>query len=172
MRSAVAHTAREIRAIVSIIKTIDLGPDRSSPSRSILCLKLRRCRLKLHLIRTCWSSQKLLVEIWTTATQSRAQMAMKRPRPRSQCRHRGRWEHRGYVIVEAAHFPPTLLLAGPWTIARSKTPNVFTIAFKASRIANRVLLLNVGSAAAVLKIIDCNVPHVLVLNASKIDPHV
>ena len=98
---------------------------------------------------------------------------MKQPRPTEPaCRHRARLEHRALVVVESAQFAFDLFACWSWTIARGETPNVFTIAFEASRIANRVLLLNVSRAAAVLEIIDPLLPHVLVLNATKINPHV
>jgi hypothetical protein len=53
-----------------------------------------------------------------------------------------------------------------------KPPNEFAVAFEASAVLNSVLLLSVSRATAVFEIIDSLLPHIVVLNGAKIDPHV
>ena len=61
-----------------------------------------------------------------------------------------------------------------WTrpIRRGNPPSVFTVASELMRIADRVLLLHVGRAAAVREIVDLFLTHELITNSAKVDPHV
>src|SRR6185503_17921189 len=77
-----------------------------------------------------------------------------------------------YVVIELTLLACDLFNGWSRTIARSETPNEFAIAFEASGVFNSVLLLSVSGATAVFEIIDPSLPHVVVLNGAKIDPHV
>ena len=98
---------------------------------------------------------------------------VKRPWPTEPGRrHPARLEHRARCSRRTGATCRRSSCSRVRAIARGETPNVFTIAFEASWIANRALLLNVCGAAAVLEIIGRMFAHVLVLDAAKIDPHV
>ncbi len=75
------------------------------------------------------------------------------------------------VVIEVTLRAFDLFHCWSRTIARGETPNEFTIALEASGVLNSVLLLSVSCATAVFEIIDPSLPHVVVLNAAKIDPH-
>ena len=60
----------------------------------------------------------------------------------------------------------------PGAIARGDPPATPAVALELERIVDRVLLLHIGGAAAVLEVIDAFVAHEHVLDAAKIDPDV
>lgn len=55
-------------------------------------------------------------------------------------------------------------------VARGKSPVMPTIAGELERVVDRVLLLRISRAAAVLEIVDAFATHEGVLNAAKVDP--
>src|SRR3989304_2115046 len=59
---------------------------------------------------------------------------------------------------------------GAGSFARGKPPAMSAIAGELERVVHRVLLLDIGRAAAVLEIVDALDAHEGVLNAAKVDP--
>ena len=74
------------------------------------------------------------------------------------------------VAEEAPLFSFDCVSRRPGTIARGDSPGVFAVGLKTGWIGNRILLMNIGRAAAIFEIIDLFVTHIVVLNSSKVDP--
>src|SRR5450759_141199 len=108
------------------------------------------------------------------------------------CRHRDLWRKRQRsnrgprsdrtVVGSVWHGPPsvveepsldTIELAGELTraIARRNPPAELAVMRKSAGIADAVLLLDERGAPAVLEVIDAVLAHELILDATKIDPH-
>ncbi len=76
------------------------------------------------------------------------------------------------VVVETPRdaFDPARGCA--WAIARRDAPTILAVAHELLRITNRILLLHVAGAAAVLEVINSALAHEVVLNAAKVYPDV
>src|SRR5215204_1477017 len=76
------------------------------------------------------------------------------------------------VVVEAPRdaFDPARGRAG--AVARRDAPAILAVADELLRITNRILLLHVAGAAAVLEVINASRAHEVILNAAKVYPDV
>src|ERR1700675_826530 len=76
------------------------------------------------------------------------------------------------VVIEAllVSIDPTNCRAG--TSTARQAPAVFAVSLERSRVPDRVLLLRERGPPAVLEVVDSARAHVVVMDASKVDPYV